>query len=105
MKKPKGFETFLSDYKPCVFDSYCGEPVGWCFAITKNMSDEEFQALGKFGKLECLRPRWYLITIWLTREDAIAKYGKETAREVGARGGIKTITFGSTTFMRKELAK
>lgn len=104
MDKPKGYESFLSKYKPCLFDSYCGEPVGWGFEIKKRMPEDMFNGLRQFGSLECIYPTWFLITKYLTRREAIEKYGDVTEEDRGPRGGFRSITFGKKTFMRKELA-
>ena len=49
--KPKGYEDALSDFKPCVFDGCCGEPVMWGFEIMGRLSEPEFSRLNKFGEL------------------------------------------------------
>jgi len=101
---PDNYKDYLSPYKACLFDSYCGEPVAWGFKIIKYMSDEEFRELGLHGKLVCGRPEnWFLITKQLTRSEAEEKYGAVTDEVFGVRGGWKTVTFGTTTFMSPQL--
>ena len=102
MKKiPKKFEDSLSDYGPKIFDSWCGEPVGWGYKIIKHLGDERFSELKECGEMNCIYPNWYLITKKLTREDAIKKYGEVTDKELGPRGGFISITFGDKKFGSK----
>jgi hypothetical protein len=102
--KPSGHESCLSDFGPCVFDGCCGEPVGWGFRIIERIDAQRFAALGAHGSLECLyseslQPQWYLVTKWLSREEAQRKYGDITAEKFGPRGGWKSVTFGGKTFI------
>ena len=106
--KPVGYESDLSDFRSCVFDGWCGEPVGWGFKILHRIGEERFAALRRFGDLECLhsehlQPKWYLVTRWLTRDEAQRKYGEITAEEFGPRGGWKSVTFGTKKFLSPHL--
>lgn len=98
MKKPHGYENDLGIYKACIFDSWCGEAVGWGFKIINQLGDERFQALSAFGELKCCYPNWYLIVKKLTRKEAEIKYGKITNEEYGLRGGWRSVTFGEKKF-------
>jgi hypothetical protein len=106
--KPSGYEAELADYKPCLFDAYCGEPVAWGFQILTRMGEYRFNALRKFGELECdhsgFASTWFLIVRKLTREDAVERYGEITSEEFGPRGGWKSVTFGTTTFLSKSVS-
>ena len=103
--KPEGYEADLGEYGTQLYDSDCGEPVGWGFKILHYLGDERFNMLHKFGNLECSYPSWFLITKKLTREEAIKKYGKITNEEFGSRGGWKSVTFGKKQFCSRDLAK
>ncbi len=101
--KPAGYEDVLSDYKACLFDGWCGEPVGWGFELVERIREERFEALGKRGKLECAYPKWFLIAKSLTRDEAIRKYGPVANEEFGPRGGWKSVTFGDKKFLSRKL--
>lgn len=94
---------YLSPYKAQIFDSWSGEPIGWGYRITRRIGDEKFGELDLFGGLECIYPDWYLIRKYLTRKEAIEKYGKVTDEEYGPRGGWRSVTFGKTKFISKHL--
>ena len=49
--KPSGYETYLSHFKPCLFDSTCGEPIAWGFEIIQHLGEDRFNALSAFGTL------------------------------------------------------
>ena len=102
MKKPKEFEEYLGEYGPQLYDSWCGEPVGWGFKIIKHLGDEKWAKLSEHGDLECAYPNWFLITRKLTRAEAIEKYGP-VVEELGPRGGYKSGTFGEKRFVSKWL--
>lgn len=74
MEKPVGYESVLSDFKACVFDGYCGEPVAWGFEILEKLGEERWEALKVHGQLQCLYPKWFLIMHELSRAEAISKY-------------------------------
>ncbi len=68
--KPDGYEDVLSEYKACLFDGWCGEPVGWGFELLQRITETRFEALRRYGTLECVYPKWFLITRSLTRDEA-----------------------------------
>lgn len=106
LKKPFGFENYLSEYGDVLFDGYCGEPVAWGFKIVTYLGEERFRELGKYGKLECIDPfksSWALVTKTLNREEAIELYGSITEEVFGPRGGWKSTTFGNKIFTSKFL--
>lgn len=103
-RKPPGYESDLSDFGPCVLDAYCGESVGWGFKIQRRLERDRLEVLRAYGSLECcysehLQPQWYLVTHWLSRDEAQRKYGDITHETFGPRGGWKSVTFGTKTFM------
>lgn len=102
-EKPIGYENELGNFAPAIYDSSCGEPIGWGFKITSHLGEERFNALRKCGELECIYPTWFLITEKLSRQEAIKKYGEITNEEFGPRGGWKSVTFGKTRFVSKYL--
>lgn len=106
-QKPVGFEQYLSGFKPCIFDSWCGEPVAWGFEIYGSPDAQKFAELRAYGEIESIRGRydmtWYLITKSLTRQEAIEKYGPITNEEFGPRGGWKSVTFGDKKFISPRL--
>jgi len=102
-EKPEGYDDALSDYKACLFDSWCGKPVAWGFEILKRISDKRFAALGDYGSLECSYPTWFLIVRRLTRVEAVTLYGPVSAEGFGPRGGWKSVTFGTTKFISRSL--
>lgn len=99
--RPPGYETDLSEYKPCLFDSCCGEPVAWGFEIVRRLGEDRFEALRQFGSLQYGDSKWFLITRELTRAEAIDNYGPITAEEFGPRGGWKSVTFGNKRFFSR----
>ncbi|HEX7409244.1 MAG TPA: hypothetical protein VF515_16565 [Candidatus Binatia bacterium] len=106
--KPAGYESDLSDFGPCVFDGYCGEPIGWGFKIVRRLSYQRFEALRGYGSLdslysEHLQPEWCLVTRWLSREEAQRRYGEIAIEEFGPRGGWRSVTFGTKKFMSHHL--
>ena len=106
MEKPKGYEEYLSEYRPISRDSWSGEIVSWGFSLTQRMGEEKFNGLHKHGTLECDYGgggSWTLITKRLTRSEAIEKYGDVTDEEFGPRGGWKSVTFGEKKFISKHL--
>ena len=107
MKKPeleKEFGPDISGYGPQLYDSNCGEPIAWGYKILRHLGEDKWQKIGEYGRLECNYPSWFVITKFLTREEAIEKYGEVTSEERGPRGGFRSITFGSKNFCRRELA-
>ena len=71
------------------------------------MSKEDFDELRNYGDmvylngdLACLNG-WFLITKWLTVNEAIQKYGPITHETLSSRGGF--ITFGKTRFLSKRM--
>ncbi len=103
MEKPVGYESVLSDFKACVFDGYCGEPVAWGFEILEKLGEERWEALKVHGQLQCLYPKWFLIMHELSRAEAISKYGEVKAEIFGPMGGWKSATFGSKQFVFKSV--
>lgn len=108
-QKPAGFESALSEFKPCFYDSGCGKPVAWGFKLIQYLSAEKFELLRSHGELACdysgSTSTWFFIVKRLTREDAIKIYGDVTSEEFGPRGGWKSVTFGTTTFFSRELRR
>ena len=107
-KIPDKFLPYITGYGPQIHDCYCDEPIGWGYKIAKQMSKEDFNELGNYGEMECLygahlESNWYLITKWLTVEEAMERYGPMTKEERGPRGGFRKITFGKKTFSDKHL--
>jgi len=102
MQKPKGYEDCLGTYGPQLYDSYCGEIIAWGFTIIKQINNR-FNELNNFGETVCSYSlhgsTWVLVTKWLSREEAIKKYGAITQEIWGPRGGWKSVTFGTKTFI------
>jgi len=107
LTKPPGYEAELSEYKACIFDGYCGEPVGWGFEILSRLGEARFHQLRRFGDLECIPSayvsKWFLIVRWLSREEAIENFGPITDETFGPRGGWKSVTFGAQKFTCKRM--
>jgi hypothetical protein len=103
MKIPEGFEDCLSEHKACIVDSLSNQTVGWGFELTEKIGEERFEALKQFGELTCRFPQWYLITRWLTREEAVEQFGAVTNVTYGPRNGFKSVTYGDTMFKTKQL--
>jgi hypothetical protein len=96
---PEGYEKDLGEYGVMFCDASCGEPIAWGFVIRCQLGEERFNALGKYGSLECIEMgRWCLVVKWLSPEEATKKYGKVTNVERGPRGGFRSITYGTTRF-------
>lgn len=109
MKKPKGFEEYLGEYGPQLYDGWSGECIAWGFHVLQKLGDEKWAELSKYGAMECAHGTyssdWYLITKELTRAQAIKKYGKITDEEFGPRCGWKSVTFGDKKFGSRRLMK
>jgi hypothetical protein len=106
--KPPGYEDDLSDYGPQITDGYCGKTIGWGFAIIRHLGDEGFNALGRAGSLECvqgehLESHWYLITDWLTPEEAVQEYGPVKELVLGPLKGFRSVIYGEKKFVSKRL--
>lgn len=106
--KPPGYEDDLSDYGPQITDGNCGKTIGWGFALLSYLGEERFNALGKFGHLECaqgehLESHWYLITDWLTPTEAQQEYGQLVELVVGPMRGFRSVTYGGRKFVSKKL--
>jgi hypothetical protein len=106
--KPPGYEDDLSDYGPQITDGYCGKAIGWGFAIISYLGEERFNALGRSGSLECvqgehLESHWYLITDWLTPEEAVQEYGPMMELVLGPQKGFRSVRYGEKTFVSKRL--
>jgi len=94
-------DGYLSSFKPCFFDSWCGEPVSWGYEILKRMGDDMWAETSHLGRKECAYGsggNWYLITKYLSKEEAISKYGEVTKTDRGPRGGYRSETYGLKTF-------
>lgn len=105
--KPKGYEGSLSEFKPCVFDSSCGEPIMWGFEIQQRIGKDKFNELRKFGELVCVggyRSSWFLVTQKLNRSKAAKLYGPKKEDEYGPRGRWKAVTFGDKRFISELFA-
>lgn len=105
-QKPSGFENYLSEFEPIMYDGWCGEPVAWGFKIVRRLGEDLFRELSKHGQLECidrLTSSWALITRTLSREEAVIRYGEVTDEVFGPRGGWKSTTFGNKKFISKFL--
>lgn len=104
-ERPPGYTSEeLGDYEACFSDSSCGETVAWGFPILKHLGEEKFEALKKFGTLECRYGgpgggKWFLIVKRFTHEQAIEKFGEVTGEERGPRGGFRSRTYGTTKFL------
>lgn len=86
-----------------IFDSHCGEVIGWGYTPTSHLGEILFQACGEYGSWVCCYPSWYLITKFLTPEAAIEKYGKLTKVVTGIRGGWRKAIYGEKVFSSERL--
>lgn len=105
---PAGYEEDLSGYGPVLTDGMSSQPIGWGFVVRRHLGDERFGALRSYGEMECVDHRggpgaWALIVKRLTFEEAVAKYGAVTKIDRGPRGGFRSITFGATCFLARQL--
>jgi hypothetical protein len=75
------------------------------------MGEENWEKAAEYGNLECdhgsgswpLKTKWFLITKWLTPDDAKRQYGEVTAIEAGPRGGYRSVTYGAKRFGSRRL--
>jgi hypothetical protein len=102
---PAELRSFFGAYGPQFYDGYCGEPVAWGHPVLKRMDDARWQEASEYGDLQCahLSGRWFLITKWLTVQEAQEKYGEVKNLELGPRGGFRTATYGDKRFASKRL--
>jgi hypothetical protein len=106
--KPIGYEDDLSDYGPQITDGNCGKTIGWGFGIVRYLGQDKFSGLGRFGSMECLQgehleSHWFVITDWLTPEEAIQEYGPVRQLVLGPQKGFRSVTYGEKTFINKRL--
>jgi hypothetical protein len=111
---PKQFEKYFSAHKPCLLDSSCSEPIGWGYELTwpERLSPELFDEIGMYGVWDA-RPRdpqeffgkpcpsvaqWFLITKYLSLDEAQRVYGENVTYERGPRGGFRSMTVGKMRF-------
>ena len=103
------YKDYISSEEEAVaYDSDCGEPIKWGYKIINRMPEDLFNSLYniKWGKLECIEwGHWAIVTKNLEYEEAVEKYGKVTNEEFGPRGGFRSITFGTTCFVNRQLIK
>ena len=101
MEKPTEYENDLSNFGAVIYDGGSGGPIAWGFKIVRHLGEERFQALWKYGRLECVGSsgQWVVVTKYITREEANEKYGEITNEEFGPRGGWRSVTFGDKTFI------
>lgn len=118
---PDHLKVYFSDYKVCVVDAGCGEPVAWGYEPQTRLADDLFAEVGtKYGTWHCGPRResmgswlagktptsishWFLITKYLTLEEAIEKYGSEVCYERGPMGGFRSMTVGGRQFFHELL--
>ena len=118
---PDDLKVYFSDFKACVFDGGCDEPVAWGYEPRQWLGPDLWRELEeKYGMWHCT-PRgdtlellllgrtpisegqWYLITKYLTLEEAKEKYGSEVQYERGPRGGFRSMTVGGRQFLHELL--
>jgi len=86
-----------------ITDGYCGEPIAWgrdSQGPDEILKDNEHKECIHLGYGE---PVWIIVEKYLTREEAIQKYGAITNEEFGPRGGWKSVTFGDKKFINRNL--
>lgn len=107
--KPVGFEDILAEEEVCLVDSSCRMPVYWGYKLMQQIGEERFNALKQVAKVKFAPGQkypegtWFVVSKVLGYEDALVLYGSVTATEYGPRGGFRSITFGETKFVSKEL--
>lgn len=87
-----------------VMTDYCGEPVAWG---RDSLSKDEDLKPGE--SKECIQTgydfgqswKWVIVEKYLTREEAIEKYGPITDEPIGPRGGWKYVVFGDKKFYNR----
>jgi hypothetical protein len=102
---PSELRIAFGNYAPCIFDSACGEPVGWGFKLLRELSRERWSEAQHYGELVFggAIGSWVLVTKWLTPAEAIEKYGDVTDIERGPRGGFRSVVYGDKRFLSKRL--
>lgn len=110
---PERYAAYLGPYQEVIYDAACGKPIGWGrYLIAKErLGNELFDRIGKEcrGQWQYLQPesfgnrKWALVDRWLTQEEAVELYGSQTAIVLGPRGGFKSITYGTTTFISSKM--
>lgn len=104
-KPPEGFSEMLSPmYGTVVFDKGCREPIGWGFRITRELNDEEAEAMKKHGDIDWIGDGEYALVVrWITPAEAEAKYGKPHDLKFGPRGGFNQIFYGDKAFNHRKM--
>lgn len=97
---PQEIAQFLGQHGS-LNDSLSGEPVAWGWPVVAHMGEVLFEEAKAYGQMVFDHGGWFLIYRFLTRQEAIQKYGAVTAEEHGPRGGWKSVTFGQTLFKHK----
>jgi hypothetical protein len=96
---------FFGPYGPQFSESYCGETIAWGHAVLARMGEENWNKAAEYGQLECDHGGgdWFLVTKWLTPNEAREQYGEVTAFEVGPRGGFRRVTYDEKRFLSRRL--
>lgn len=96
------YDKILGNYGEMLYDGFCGEPIAWGFPLLERVDCNMWNELSALGELEYRNGTSYaLVTKWLTREEAIIKYGEVTDEEFGPKGGWKSVTLGEKKFISK----
>jgi hypothetical protein len=102
---PSDLRRFFGPYGPQFSDGYCGETIAWGHAVLARMGEESWNTASEYGQLECSHAsgNWFLVTKWLTPDEARGQYGEVTAVEIGPRGGFRSVTYGEKRFLSRRL--
>lgn len=103
---PEKFLPYLGQFGPQVIDKNAGVAVGYGYPIVQQLGPELWAELGQYGKQLLINPQgpnkyYALITNVLTKKEAIRTYGPMTDVQYGPRGGFRSVTYGTTTFVDK----
>ena len=104
MKKlPKKIKDMFGEYRPVVFDGYCGEPIGWGHRPNRYLEKPEFEEARKYGEWTYINDVWCLVTKKITKKEALEKYGPVSELKVGPQGGFRSVNYGEHTFFCRDL--
>jgi hypothetical protein len=99
------FKGYLGFYGVVGIDGCCGKPLAYGFPIIRKMEPDFFE----YTRQCCAEMiylgynNWCAATVVIKPKEAELLYGKVSQITVGPRGGFKTVTYGNTKFISKQV--
>jgi len=105
LQMPPDMRQSFGDYGPQIRDGWSGEPIGWGHKLLHHLGEQQWKSATEFGDLEYggSPGLYFLITRWLTPNEAREKYGEVSELKLGPQGGFKGVQYGQTGFLSRRL--